>query len=143
MPYSCEQMFALVNNIDDYHLFLNWCSHSRILKQNEQEIIGEITVEKGIFKHSFTTINTLSTNRLDMALKEGPFETLTGVWLFKPLRSTGCKVSLELLFSFSNKLMDISLSPIFSHIAGSQLFAFIARAKVVYGAQSIDKPVDP
>ena len=68
-----------------------------------------------------------------MKLLDGPFKTLSGQWLFDALGDNAAKVSLELQFSFKSKLMDIALSPIFTQIANSQLDAFIARAKQVYG----------
>ena len=68
-----------------------------------------------------------------MQLLEGPFEQLSGEWRFEPLGDDATKIFLDLKFKFKSKLLDISLSPIFTKIANSQLDAFVARAKKIYG----------
>ena len=68
-----------------------------------------------------------------MQLLEGPFEQLSGEWRFEPLGGNAAKVFLNLQFKFKSKLIDMSLSPIFTKIANSQLDAFVARAKKIYG----------
>lgn len=134
VTYSCEQMYQLVNNIDDYPKFLNWCSQAFILNQTDTQIIASINVNKSVFNQSFTTINTLTPNkRIDMQLKNGPFNHLSGSWKFTKLSANACKIELQLQFSFSAKLVDITISPIFTNIANTQLEAFISRAKQVYG----------
>ena len=133
VPYSCEQMYQLVNQVDDYPKFLNWCSSACILNQTDGEITASVSIKKSAFNQTFTTINTLITNqRIDMQLKDGPFDHLSGAWIFTTLNDNACKVELELEFSFSSKIVDMAISPIFTSIANSQLEAFITRAKAVY-----------
>jgi len=133
VPYSAEQMYQLVNQVDDYPKFLNWCSDASILKQTSDEIIASVEINKSGFNQSFTTINTLTPNqRIDMKLKEGMFKQLNGAWVFTKLNDQACKIELSLNFSFSSKILDLAISPIFTSIANSQLDAFVARAKVVY-----------
>lgn len=134
MPYSPQQMFALVNAINDYPQFLNWCSAASILNQSEEQITASVEINKGGLKQKFTTKNTLHAfDLIEMQLLDGPFKTLSGQWRFDALGDNAAKVGLELQFSFKSRLMDIALSPIFTQIANSQLDAFIARAKQVYG----------
>lgn len=126
-------MYQLVNQVNQYPQFLNWCSDASILKQSDDKIIASVKINKGIFNQIFTTINTLTPHqKIDMQLKEGPFKHLSGAWIFTKLSSSACKIELNLEFSFSSKLVDITISPIFTSIANSQLDAFIARAKQVY-----------
>ncbi len=134
VPYSCQQMYQLVNQIDAYPQFLNWCSDSSILKQTNTQIIASIKINKGVFNQSFTTVNTLTLNeRIIMQLQNGPFNHLHGVWLFTHLNDNACKVALTLEFNFTTKIVDKAISPIFTTIANTQLDAFIARAKKIYG----------
>jgi ribosome-associated toxin RatA of RatAB toxin-antitoxin module len=133
VPYSAEQMYQLVNQVDDYPKFLNWCSDASILKQTSDQIIASVEINKSGFNQSFTTINILTPNqRIDMKLKEGMFKQLNGAWVFTKLNDQACKIELSLNFSFSSKILDLAISPIFTSIANSQLEAFVARAKVVY-----------
>jgi len=68
-----------------------------------------------------------------MQLVDGPFRRLHGKWMFIPLGDEGCKVELKLEFEFSNRLLDMTVGPVFSQIANSLVDAFSQRAKQVYG----------
>ena len=127
-------MFELVNNINDYPQFLNWCEDVSILNQSDDQITASVQINKGGLKQTFSTENTLKPFRLiEMQLLDGPFEQLSGEWRFEPLGENASKVFLNLQFLFKSKLLDMSLSPIFTKIANSQLDAFVTRAKKIYG----------
>jgi len=133
VPFSPQQMYELVNNINDYPQFLNWCEGASILNESDDQITASVQINKGGLKKTFTTVNTLKPFQLiEMQLLEGPFEKLSGEWRFEPLGENAAKVFLDLEFTFKSKLLDMSLSPIFTKIANSQLDAFVARAKKIY-----------
>ena len=126
-------MYELVNNINDYPQFLNWCEGASILNQSDHQITASVQINKGGLKQTFSTINTLKPFRLiEMKLLDGPFEHFSGEWRFEPLGENAVKVFLNLQFKFKSKLLDMSLTPIFTKIANSQLDAFVARANKIY-----------
>jgi len=127
-------MFELVNNIDDYSQFLNWCDSSSILNQSDDQITASVQINQGGLKQSFSTLNTLTPYKsIEMQLLDGPFDELFGEWRFETLGENASKVHLTLQFKFKSMLIDMALSPIFKSIANSQLDAFVARAKYIYG----------
>ena len=127
-------MFELVNNIDDYSQFLNWCDSSSILNQSDDQITASVQINQGGLKQSFSTLNTLTPYKsIEMQLLDGPFDELSGEWRFETLGENASKVHLTLQFKFKSMLVDMALSPIFKSIANSQLDAFVARAKYIYG----------
>ena len=127
-------MFELVNNIDDYSQFLNWCDSSSILNQSDNQITASVQINQGGLKQSFSTLNTLTPyTSIEMQLLDGPFDELSGEWRFETLGENASKVHLTLQFKFKSMLIDVALSPIFKSIANSQLDAFVARAKYIYG----------
>ena len=126
-------MFELVNNIDDYSQFLNWCDSSSILNQSDDQITASVQINQGGLKQSFSTLNTLTPyTSIEMQLLDGPFDELSGEWRFETLGENASKVHLTLQFKFKSMLIDMALSPIFKSIANSQLDAFVARAKYIY-----------
>jgi len=134
VPYTPQQMFELVNNIDDYSQFLNWCDSSSILNQSDDQITASVQINQGGLKQSFSTLNTLTPYKsIEMQLLDGPFDELFGEWRFETLGENASKVHLTLQFKFKSMLIDMALSPIFKSIANSQLDAFVARAKYIYG----------
>ena len=127
-------MFELVNNINDYSQFLNWCDSSSILNQSDDQITASVEINKGGIKQTFSTLNTLTPYQsIAMELVDGPFDELSGEWRFEPLGENAAKIHLDLQFKFKSMLIDMALLPVFKNIANSQLDSFVARAKYIYG----------
>ena len=127
-------MFELVNNINDYSQFLNWCDSSSILNQSDDQITASVEINKGGIKQTFSTLNTLTPYQsIAMELVDGPFDELSGEWRFEPLGDNAAKIHLDLQFKFKSMLIDMTLSPVFKNIANSQLDSFVERAKYIYG----------
>jgi len=134
VPYTPQQMFELVNNIDDYSQFLSWCDSSSILNESGNQITASVQINQGGLKQSFSTLNTLTPYKsIEMQLLDGPFDELSGEWRFETLGENATKIHLTLQFEFKSMLIDMALSPIFKSITNSQLDAFVSRAKYIYG----------
>ena len=134
IPFSVDKMYDLVADVDNYQHFLPWCNGSRVLEKTEGEVKGQVDIHHLGMHKSFTTLNKMHKNELiEMCLVDGPFKKLNGFWRFKALDENGCKISLDLQFEFSNKVMSMAFGPIFSQIANSMVDAFCQRALEVYG----------
>ena len=134
VSYSPEEMFKLVDGIEAYSEFLPWCGKATELSRDENGVEASVLISHSGINKEFTTLNkNTSFSKIEMHLVNGPFKNLDGVWLFEPLGETACKVSLNLEFEFSSKIIGITLGPVFSKIANSLVDAFIKRAEVVYG----------
>ena len=135
--HSAEQMFNLVNDIDGYKNFLPWCGDSKVLKQEDNKVVASVQISfKGV-KKTFTTENTLTPYLCtEMHLVDGPFSSLSGAWGFNEISKDASKISLELEFGFSNRLVQGVVGPVFRGIADSMVDAFCKRADDIY-AKSI------
>lgn len=133
VPYSDEQMFTLVNDVENYKNFLPWCGGSRMVEETEDSGIASIDIAfKGVHK-SFTTRNVLSRHSgIEMAMVDGPFSTLQGRWTFKALDENACKICLDLDFDFSNRIIGAVIGPVFKIIADSMIESFCKRAEEIY-----------
>jgi len=133
IPYSADKMYDLVVDVNRYHEFLPWCSQSSVLSHTENMLEGKITVDHSVFKKSFVTRNTLiKDQKIEMKLQKGPFKQLNGAWEFTILDKDCSKISLNLEFEFSNKLLSMALGPVFSQIANSMVDSFCQRAVSIY-----------
>jgi len=133
VPYSAQQMYQLVNDIEAYSEFLPWCSAARILEDSEVVRVARVDISKGPIKQFFVTRNTLVENEaIELSLVEGPFSALNGEWQFKDIGDAGCRVTFTIDFSFSNFLMQKTLGPLFDEICSRMVDAFVARARNVY-----------
>lgn len=133
LPFSAEQMFVLVNGIEDYPKFLPWCDGTKVLERTEHRVVASIGINYHGVKHAFTTENVNQAPHLiKITLVEGPFRHLDGTWTFKPLRADACKVELDLHYEFSSKILEKVIGPVFSVIANNMVEAFCKRAENVY-----------
>ena len=126
-------MFQLVNDIDNYHLFVPYCQQSSVIERNQQQVTAKLQVAKSGIAKSFTTRNSLQEDTLiKMELVDGPFSHLSGNWSFTPLSDCACKIELDLNFEFSNKLTTLAFSKIFNKLVQSMVAAFTQRAEKIY-----------
>lgn len=134
VPYSPAQMFRLVDDIPEYSRFLPWCASSKELMRDADQVEASIEIAKGAIRKTFTTRNRLQKNKMiEMRLLEGPFRHLEGFWQFDSLQDgKACKISLDMDFEFSNRLVSLALGPVFNSITNSLVDAFVDRAKTVY-----------
>ena len=134
LPYSSAEMYDLANNVAAYHEFLPWCSDSAVLERDDNCTIARIEVSYKGMKSSFTTRNELTPNReIYLSLVDGPFSALEGKWLFGTLDEVACRVSLVVEFSFSSRLIEKTMAPVFTQICADLIDAFAKRAEQVYG----------
>jgi len=127
---SASEMFSLVNDVEAYPRFLPWCGAARVHHQDEHEMEATIEIRKGGLNQAFTTRNRLRPpENIHMELVDGPFRELRGDWRFEPLREDACRVSLQLVFSFSSSLVRVAVEPVFHQIANSLVDAFCQRAR--------------
>ena len=133
VPYSSEQMFDLVDDIERYPDFLPWCRNARVTRRTEEQV--EATVEVGLrgVRKSFSTRNRLERpERIDIQLISGPFRRLEGAWSFLETEQ-GCEIALALDFEVSHSPLNLLFSTVFEEIVRSQVAAFTARADKLYG----------
>ncbi len=134
VPYTPAEMFVLVNDIEAYPQFLPWCKQARILSQDADEIRATLALSKGGVEKEFTTCNRHQINKMiEVRLVEGPFKHLEGFWRFDALGEHGCKVSMDMEFEFSSKLLGMVVGPVFSQVANTLVDSFHQRAVQVYG----------
>ena len=139
VPYTPEQMFALVDDINAYSEFLPWCQQSREHERSADVVRASIELAKGKVKKAFTTQNRLHKGKMiEMKLVDGPFRQLEGFWRFHPLKDgQACKVELDLAFEFSNRIIAMAIGPVFTSVANSLVDAFVERASNLYGGEAL------
>lgn len=134
VPYSAAEMYRLVDDIESYPDFLPWCRSAREWQRNEDEVKASIELQRGGIHKTFTTCNRLQKDKMiEMRLVEGPFRHLEGFWRFDPLRPDACRVSLDLEYEFSSRLLKMAIGPVFAQITSTLVDAFCERATELYG----------
>ena len=130
---SAQQMFDLVEDIENYPSFLPWCSATQIDSRDEHRTVATLHINFHSVKAHFTTENAKEPPTwMSMKLINGPFRRLEGGWRFKPLAEHACKIEFRLEYEFSNRLFEKIIGPVFNQIANTFVEAFVKRAGQVY-----------
>ncbi len=133
VPFSTKQMYDLVEDIENYKLFVPFCKNSVILDRHIDQVTARLDISKNGISKSFTTNNHSIINQsIKMELVDGPFSFLCGNWSFTPLSETACKIEFQLEFEFKNQLAGLAFSKIFRQLVQSMVSAFSLRAEKIY-----------
>ncbi|WP_313253345.1 type II toxin-antitoxin system RatA family toxin [Stenotrophomonas acidaminiphila] len=127
-PAEC--MFDLVNDVAAYPRRFRWCEAAQILEAGPERLVARLDLGLGSFRTWFMTENTLQRpGSIDMQLKDGPFKRLHGRWQFQPLSDAACKVSLELEFEPTSRLLGPALALGFQGLADRMVNDFVRVAE--------------
>jgi ribosome-associated toxin RatA of RatAB toxin-antitoxin module len=134
VPYSAQQMYALVADVAAYPQFLPWCTGAEVHEQTATELTASIGLGIGALHTDFKTRNELrAPNSMSMDLLDGPFSSLRGRWDFSTIGTSGCEVHLQVEFEFSNAAQDMLFGAGFEKICNELIDAFVRRANELYG----------
>jgi len=134
VPYTAEQMYNLVNDIESYPEFLPWCTNAVVQDRSIDSLTASVSLATGKLKQTFTTKNRMQPGqRIEVNLIKGPFKHLQGHWTFEQAGEKLCRIELNMQFEFKNKLLKLTLSTVFNQFMNSLVGSFIDRAKQIYG----------
>jgi ribosome-associated toxin RatA of RatAB toxin-antitoxin module len=139
VPYTADDIYALVEDVDSYPQFLPWCNDVEVHFREGNVVEATLELHRGKLSKRFRTRNTMYPNdSMVLSLVGGPFKHLAGSWEFKALGDSGSKVSLQLEFEFESRSLDLIVGAFFEDACNSLVDAFTQRAAVVYGASKKD-----
>ena len=115
---SAEKLYEVVSDIERYPSFLTWCDSSEILSIEGRLITASLNINILGFKSKITTLNRLyRPTKIEMSLKEGPFKSFKGTWLFEEVALVNTQVSYSMEYQIAN--------PITSFMVNQKLASFI------------------
>lgn len=131
-PFTCAQMYKLVNEVEHYAQFLPYCSESKVHHRDQDEVQATLVIGAAGLSKSFTTRNCLQENKMiEIRLVDGPFTHLEGYWRFDAVDG-GCKISFDLEFEFAGRMISMMLGPVFEQVTDKMVDAFCDRAEAMY-----------
>lgn len=132
--FRADQMFEMVDAVEQYPVFLPWCSGASVSYRDAGITRATIHISYRGIRQSFSTENGKQfPGLMTIHLVEGPFRALDGEWRFTPLGDAGCKIDFRLQYEFSSTLLEKIVGPVFGYIAGTMMDAFLKRANQIYG----------
>jgi len=144
LPYTSEQMFDLVADIEKYPEFLPWCVATRIREREGEEgqetLISDMVIGFKVFREKFTTkVVCDKPGRIDVSYFDGPFKYLNNHWIFEPVSGDGgdgaCEIDFYVDFEFHSKIIQAAIGAVFNEAVRRMISAFEKRADDLYGKE--------
>ena len=138
LPYTADQMFDLVADVETYPEFIPWISAARINSRRETEagevLEAELVISFKVFRERFRSRVTLDREdrRIETSYLDGPFKRMESVWRFAP-DGDGCEIRFDVDFEFRNRLLGAAANTFFYDAMQRIVRAFERRAAKLYG----------
>lgn len=144
LPYTPEQVFDLVADVERYPEFLPWCVGARVRERSETTILADLMIGFKMIRERYTSRVVLDRpGRIDVEYgHEGPFRHLENHWTFRPTPD-GCEVEFFLDFEFKSRMLQRLIGVLFQEAVRRMVAAFEGRARKLYGAPAESSALKP
>ncbi|WP_092897922.1 type II toxin-antitoxin system RatA family toxin [Rhodobacter sp. 24-YEA-8] len=145
LPWSAQEMFDLVADVESYPKFLPWNAAARIKSRRPVEggaggdtvIEADLVISFKVFRERFGSRVTLlgGDKRILTEYIDGPFRYLRSTWEFRDLEEGGSEVGFFVDFEFRNAILQGVIGLVFNEAMQRIVRAFERRAAELYGSR--------
>jgi coenzyme Q-binding protein COQ10 len=141
MPYSADQMYALVADVALYPQFLPWCAAARIRSRTDhgtsEEMLADLVISFKVFREKFGSRVVLFADekKIDTEYLDGPFKYMKSNWAFEDVEGGGCTAKFFVDFDFKNAILQGIIGLVFNEAMQRIVRAFEERADTLYSAK--------
>lgn len=138
LPYTADQMFDLVADVEKYPQFIPWCAAARIRSvtpQGDTEVMAaDLVISFKVFRERFGSRVVLhpGARTIDTDYIDGPFRHMHSTWGFRDVDG-GCEVDFHVDFEFKNAILQSVIGVVFNDAMLRIVRAFERRAQALYG----------
>ena len=140
LPWTADEMYALVADVARYPEFLPWTAAARIRSRTPRpdgsEVMeADLIISFKVFREKFGSRVTLwpAERRIVTEYLDGPFKYMRSHWQFEPAADGGCIVDFFVDFEFRNAILQKIIGVVFDEAMRRVVRAFEARAEALYG----------
>ncbi|VAV88010.1 Ribosome association toxin RatA [hydrothermal vent metagenome] len=133
-PYSKDQMYQMVADVDRYADFLPWCQGVRVYDRTENSLYADLIIGFKMFRERFTSHVTFAEDHIEVEYIKGPLKYLHNHWQFTATADGGCRVDFLVDFEFKNRLFEKMIGGFFTEAVSHMIGAFEKRADELYGS---------
>ncbi len=141
LPYSPQQMFDLVLDIERYPEFLPWCLSCDIIKEMDHEKLANLVIGYKFFREWLKCrVKYDDGQSIRVEYVNGPLRYLSNTWNFKTMPNGSCEVDFYVDFEFKNPIFQKLMGVFFNEIVKRMVKAFEDRAAQLYKPRRKQKP---
>ncbi len=140
LPYSADQMYALVADVARYPEFLPWNAAARIRSRRpgapgSEVMQADLVISFKVFRERFGSEVVLwpGERRIETRYLDGPFRHMESTWVFADRPAGGCEVRFHVDFEFRNAILQGVIGVVFNDAMQRVVRAFERRAAALYG----------
>ena len=139
LPYTADQMYGLVADVENYPKFLPWNAAARVRSRQDmgdhELMLADLVISFKVFREKFGSRVKLfaEDRRIDTEYLDGPFRYMKSWWTFKDRDDGGCDVEFYVDFEFKNALLQSVIGVVFNDAMQRIVRAFERRAAELYG----------
>jgi coenzyme Q-binding protein COQ10 len=133
LPYTPEQLFDLVADVEKYPQFLPWCLSCKITRREGNVFYADLVIGYKMFREKFTSKVSLERpDRIHVEYLSGPMKYLSNRWCFEREKDGGCTIDFHVVFEFRSAIMQGLMGAFFHEIVRRMVSAFEMRAAQLY-----------
>lgn len=116
MPYSADEMYALIADVARYPEFLPWCAAARVRRRvpladgdGDGEVMdADLIISFKVYRERFGSRVTLrpASHQIDVEYLDGPFRHMRNHWHFRPEGPQSCEVDFFVDFEFRSAILE-------------------------------------
>lgn len=135
VPYTQDQIFDLIADVERYPEFLPWCVAARIRQRPAPNVlVADLVIGYKVFRERFTSHVQLNRpTRIDVKYYEGPFRYLNNHWNLEPRGDSECVIDFYVDFEFKSRMLQKVIQTLFNEAVHRMVGAFEKRAEALYG----------
>jgi coenzyme Q-binding protein COQ10 len=141
LPYTPEQLFTLVGDVEAYPQFVPWITAMRTWNGRADALVSTVDAEAQVgfsfLREKFATRvrRDAAALTVDVSLLYGPFKRLSNQWRFLP-NEAGTTVEFVIDFAFKSRMLDAMLAANIDKAASKLIGCFEDRARTIYGPKT-------
>lgn len=139
LPYTAQQMYDLVGDVESYPSFIPWTAAARVTSQRETDT-GELlevdmVISFKVFRERFRSRVTKDHEdmQIDTEYLNGPFRHMNSTWRFSDAEGGGCDVMFDVDFEFKSRILGSAAQMFFNDAMQRIVRAFEREAAKRYG----------
>ena len=154
VPFTAQQMFDLVADVEAYPEFLPLCEALSIRERRTNadghtQLIADMTCGYKAIRETFTSRVTLNAQKCEILVEyiDGPFSHLHNQWRFEQAPSTyapgGSAAHFHIDYAFKSPILGMLVGAMFDRAFRRFLTAFEQRAEDVYTTHATSAATEP
>ena len=150
VPFTPQQMYVLVGDIESYPEFVPLCQSLRVRTRSvdaetgSTTLVADMTVAYKMIRETFTSRVIMDPGPLTVLVEyvDGPFRHMQNRWRFEAIAGGGCNVEFDIAYEFRSRMLGMLMGAMFDTAFRRFAEAFEQRARAVYGVEQ-DPTVQP